>query len=77
MPPAGEAANTAGGIPIASIIADVDTAAQALIAAGNAVGALAEFIVWHRPVGGAGGLPRTVENHRIRPLWGSLRSRRD
>lgn len=59
------------GTPQASTVSAVQTPATALITA-----LAPDFVVWHRPVGGAGGNPNAIVSALVRDTASWLRSRR-
>lgn len=76
LPPTNEAQNTTDGVPSSAYLTAIQTAADNLIAASDASTDVT-FVVWHRPVLGAGGSTGTVQSANVKSTWGVLRSRRD
>jgi hypothetical protein len=68
-----EADNAATGVPSSTFISDLNTAAATLLAAGATA---SDVVVWHRPVGGAGGASPDITATSVSPNWAVLRSRR-
>lgn len=68
-----EAANTSGGAPFGTAVTALNTAASLL---GTTVVTPVNQRVWHRPVGGSGGLSAIVTSRSASTKWAVLKSRR-
>lgn len=73
VPGVQEGDNTAGGVPLAALVTALTTAGATVFIAGATS---SEAVVWHRPVGGAGGTHADITSAQGSSDWSVLKSRR-
>jgi len=73
LPGPNETVNSAAGAPVAGYLTTATTAFGGLLSGG---GTSSAPVIWHRPVGGAGGGNALITSVTTAPSWSVLRSRR-